>query len=304
MSASDSPTLATGKICYLEIPATDVDRSADFYRQAFGWHIRRREDGSIAFDDTVEEVSGTWVLGRPALTDPGVIIYIMVADAAAAVAGVLGAGGEIVEPVDPTGREKVATFRDPAGNLFGIYQQPGLAAAEAAAQAAAEAAAGVAARPSPIPEHLHRVTPRLVVSGGAAAIEFYRRAFGAEKVGDAFTGPGGELIHAEVRIGDSIVAITDDTGDGGPARSPQSLDGRVTAIMSTYWEDVDAAWERALEAGAEVIYPLADHFYGERGGRLRDPFGHQWMLSQRIEELTTEEVIRRAQTAFSGASES
>ena len=119
--------------------------------------------------------------------------------------------------------------------------------------------------PKPIPEHLHTVTPRLVVSDGAAAIEFYARAFGAEEVGERFTSPDGALIHAQVRIGDSVVMLT---GDGDEARSPSSA-GTVTAIMATYWEDVDAAWERAVAAGAEVIYPLADQFYGERGGRLR-----------------------------------
>jgi PhnB protein len=148
---------------------------------------------------------------------------------------------------------------------------------------------------SPIPEHLHTITPRLVVRDAAAAIEFYTSAFGAEEVGDRFTGPGGEIIHVELRIGDSVVMLTDEAGDAdAPARAPQSLDGAVSAIMATYWEDVDAVWERAVAAGAEVIYPLADQFYGERGGRLRDPFGHQWMLSRRIEDLTPEEIARRA----------
>ena len=147
----------------------------------------------------------------------------------------------------------------------------------------------------PVPEHLGTLTPRLVVSDGAAAIEFYARAFGAEQRGERFTGPGGELIHAELRIGDSFVMITEESfDDESRAVSPQSAGGAVTAIMATYWEDVDAAWDRALAAGAEVIYPLADQFYGERGGRLRDPFGHQWMLSSRIEELSHEEVVRRA----------
>jgi PhnB protein len=127
----------------------------------------------------------------------------------------------------------------------------------------------------PIPEHLHTVTPRLVVRDGSAAIDFYHAAFGAEELGERFTGPGGEVIHAEVRIGDSVVMVTEETGDGVQVGSPDSLDGRVTAVMATYWEDVDAAWRRALAAGAEVLYPLADQFYGERGGRLRDPFGHQ-----------------------------
>ena len=147
---------------------------------------------------------------------------------------------------------------------------------------------------TPIPEHLRTVTARLVVRDGAAAIEFYRRAFGAEEVGERFTGPSGELIHGEVRLGNSVVMVTDEAADGGPAKSPESLGGVVSTIMATYWEDVDAAWERAVAAGAEVVYPLADQFYGERGGRLRDPFGQQWMLSQRIERVSREEMDRRA----------
>jgi predicted enzyme related to lactoylglutathione lyase len=128
---ANPPTLRTGKICYIEIPATDVNQSAQFYKRAFGWQIRRRGDGSTAFDDTVNEVSGTWVIGRTPAAEPGLMVYIMVASATAAVEAVVSAGGEIVEPVDPRAREIVATFRDPAGNLMGIYQQPGLAEAEA-----------------------------------------------------------------------------------------------------------------------------------------------------------------------------
>ncbi len=146
----------------------------------------------------------------------------------------------------------------------------------------------------PIPAHLHTVTPRLVVSDGAAAIDFYRAAFGAEEIGDRFSGPNGEVIHAEVRIGDSVVMITAETGDGAPAGAPGSSAGGVTAIMVTYWEQVDEAWERALAAGAEVVFALDDHFYGERGGRLRDPFGQQWMLSQRTEDLSPDEMAERA----------
>lgn len=287
MTASGPPTLASGKICYIEIPATDIDRSAEFYRHAFGWQVRRRGDGSIAFDDTVGEVSGTWVLDRPPSTQPGLMIHIMVADVYAAVDAVLTAGGEIVQPVDSNAREKLARFSDPAGNVLGIYQQPGLAEAEADNSTKHVDIA-------PIPEHLHTVTPRLVVSSAADAIEFYRSAFGAQEIGERFTGPEGEIIHAELCIGDSIVMITDDVGDAAPARSPSSLGGVVSAIMATYWQDVDAAWERALAAGAEVVYPLADQFYGERGGRLRDPYGQQWMLSQRIEDLTHEEIAHRA----------
>lgn len=152
--------------------------------------------------------------------------------------------------------------------------------------------------PSGIPEHLRTVTPRLVVRDGAAAIDFYRAAFGATELGERFSGPGGELIHAEVRIGDSVVMISDEGEDGAPARSPESLGGVVSAIMATYWENVDVVWERAIAAGAEVVYSLEDQFYGDRAGRLRDPFGQQWMLCQRIEQLSREEMDRRAAEFF------
>jgi PhnB protein len=151
---------------------------------------------------------------------------------------------------------------------------------------------------TPVPEHLHTVTPRLVVRDGAAAIAFYREAFEAIELGERFTGPDGQLIHAEIRIGDSVVMISEEGEDGAPARSPESLDGVVTSIMATYFEDVDTVWARAIAAGAEVIYPLTDQFYGDRGGRLRDPLGQQWMLSQRIEQVSPEEMERRAASFF------
>jgi PhnB protein len=150
----------------------------------------------------------------------------------------------------------------------------------------------------PIPERLHTVTPRLVVRRGADAIAFYTKAFGAEELGERFTGPDGELIHAELRIGDSVVMISEEGEDGAPAKSPESLGGIVSAIMAVYSEDVDAAWRRAVDAGAEIIYPLEDQFYGERSGRLRDPFGQQWMLSQHIEDVSSEEMGRRAASFF------
>jgi PhnB protein len=150
---------------------------------------------------------------------------------------------------------------------------------------------------NPVPDRLHTVTPRLVVRDGAAAIAFYGRAFGAEELGERFTGPDSELIHAEIQIGDSVVMITEDAADG-LLRSPGQLDGVVSCIMSLYWANVDAAWERAVSAGAEVIYPLEDQFYGERGGRLRDPFGQQWMMSQHIEDVSPEEMSRRAAALF------
>ncbi len=138
-----------------------------------------------------------------------------------------------------------------------------------------------------------------MVGDGAAAITFYSRAFAARELGQRFTGPGGELIHAEIQIGDSVVMITEDGADG-PVASPERPAGKVTCIMSLYWENVDAAWERAVSAGAEVIYPLENQFYGERGGRLRDPFGQQWMMSQHIEDVPADEMARRAAALFGG----
>jgi PhnB protein len=155
---------------------------------------------------------------------------------------------------------------------------------------------------NPIPAHLRTVTPRLMVSDGDAAIDFYRRAFGAEEIGERFTDPHGAVIHAEIRIGNSVVMISAEAEDpDAPAKSPTSLGGVVSAVMATYWDDVAAAWQRATMAGAQVVYPLADQFYGERGGRLRDPFGQQWMLSQHIEDVSAEEMKRRAADFFGAA---
>lgn len=148
----------------------------------------------------------------------------------------------------------------------------------------------------PRPEYLTAVTPRLVVPDGEAAIAFYAEAFGAEEVGERFA-MGGRLIHAVLRIGDAAVMVTQDE-EGAEARAPEAVGGAVTAIMATYWDDPDAVWERALAAGAEVLYPLEDQFYGERGGRLRDPFGHQWMVSKIVESVSAEEMHRRAAALF------
>ena len=112
-----------GKICYIEIPATDVARSAEFYSRAFGWTIRQRGDGSTAFDDTTGNVSGAWVTGRPPQS-PGLVVYIMVADAEATIEKIKAAGGEIVQPIGGDPGEITARFRDPGGNVVAIYQEP------------------------------------------------------------------------------------------------------------------------------------------------------------------------------------
>jgi uncharacterized protein len=112
-----------GKICYLEIPAQDVGVSSAFYRDAFGWTLRTRGDGSLAFDDGVGEVSGTWVLHRPPMAEVGIVIYIMVDDALAVSRQIAELGGDLIRPVDPDQVETFAWFRDPAGNVLGIYQE-------------------------------------------------------------------------------------------------------------------------------------------------------------------------------------
>jgi predicted enzyme related to lactoylglutathione lyase len=117
------PTMANGKICYIEMPTTDAQRSAAFYEKVFGWGIRRRGDGSIAFDDTTGQVSGTWV-SRRAVTEPGLLVYIMVDSVAKTCEAVIANGGEIVQPIGADAPEITARFRDPAGNVIGLYQEP------------------------------------------------------------------------------------------------------------------------------------------------------------------------------------
>jgi uncharacterized protein len=122
---SDRPTLANGKVCYIEIPAIDISRSVSFYKQVFGWKIRIRGDGHMAFDDGVGEVSGTWVPGRKAMTEPGLLIYIMVDDINTTIDAVIANGGKIVQPVGMDAPEITARFSDPAGNVLGIFQERG-----------------------------------------------------------------------------------------------------------------------------------------------------------------------------------
>jgi predicted enzyme related to lactoylglutathione lyase len=120
-----TPAPTNGKICYIEMPATDIARSAEFYQRVFGWNIRQRGDGHTAFDDTTGQVSGTWVLGRPPASAPGLLVYLMVDSAAATVDSIGANGGEIVQPIGVDAPEITARFRDPGGNILGLYQQPG-----------------------------------------------------------------------------------------------------------------------------------------------------------------------------------
>jgi predicted enzyme related to lactoylglutathione lyase len=115
------PTIVNGKICYIEMPASDIARSSNFYKEVFGWNIRQRGDGATSFDDTTGEVSGTWVRGRPPSGKPGLLFYVMVDSVAATIDAI---GGEIVQPIGADAPEITARFRDPGGNVIGLYQQP------------------------------------------------------------------------------------------------------------------------------------------------------------------------------------
>ncbi|MDP4223768.1 MAG: VOC family protein [Bacteroidota bacterium] len=124
MRNRNHPTLGNGKICYLEIPAYDIAVSANFYHLVFGWNIRKRSDGNTAFDDSVGEVSGSWVTGRCASTFAGLLTYILVDNIQATLDAVVANGGRIVQPPGADAPELTARFSDPAGNIFGLYQEP------------------------------------------------------------------------------------------------------------------------------------------------------------------------------------
>ena len=153
---------------------------------------------------------------------------------------------------------------------------------------------------SPVPEDLHTVTPSLVCTPCADAIDFYQRAFGAEETGERMTGPDGSVGHAEIRIGDSVIMLGDEW-PGGPTQSPTTLGGS-TAALFIYTDDVDALWRRAIDAGAEEVFPLEVQFYGDKSGRVRDPFGHTWGLGQHVEDVSAEEMRRRMAAFYEDAS--
>ena len=118
------PTLGNGKICYIEMPTADIARSSEIYQRIFGWNIRKRGDGKVAFDDSVGQVSGTWVLGRPPSGTPGLLFYVMVDSVAATLDAMVANGGVIVQPIGADAPEVTARFRDPGGNVIGLYQEP------------------------------------------------------------------------------------------------------------------------------------------------------------------------------------
>lgn len=143
----------------------------------------------------------------------------------------------------------------------------------------------------PIPDGFHSITPYMTVKGAAAAIDFYKRAFGAIERGRFCTPDGSAIGHAEIIIGNSIIMLCDEMPMCGN-KSPQTLGGSPMALL-IYVENVDAAFKRAVDAGAKVEQPLEDRFYGERAGCVSDPFGHMWTLMTHIEDVSFEEIKTR-----------
>ncbi len=148
---------------------------------------------------------------------------------------------------------------------------------------------------NPIPDGFHTVTPYLTVRNAAKAIEFYQRAFGAEERSRMPMGDG-KIGHAEISIGNSIVMLSDEFPDCGN-HSPEALNGSPVGF-AIYVEDVDAAFKRAVDAGATVKEPLKDQFWGDRSGSVVDPFGHKWTLLTHVEEVSPEEMKKRMDQMF------
>ena len=146
-----------------------------------------------------------------------------------------------------------------------------------------------------IPDGYQTATPYLIINRAAAAIDFYKRVFGATEM-TRMIDPSGRIGHAEIRIGDSVIMLADEHPNMG-YRSPRSLGGSSVSIL-LYVEDVDLVFERALGAGARVQRAVADQFYGDRSGTLEDPFGHVWTVATHIEDVSPEEMQRRAEEAM------
>ncbi len=158
-----------------------------------------------------------------------------------------------------------------------------------------------AAKVSPVPAGYHTVSPYLTVKDGSSVIDFYKRAFGAKETMRMPGADGKTLMHAELKIGDSVVMLSDEVPGMSTTRAASSL-GATTGMLFLYVPNADQAWKRAVDAGCKVLMPLADQFWGDRFGTLEDPFGNQWGLASHKEDLSPAEIKRRAQAAMSGHS--
>jgi len=147
----------------------------------------------------------------------------------------------------------------------------------------------------PVPDGYHTLTPYIVVDGAADAIAFYQKAFGAREV-YRMPGPGGKVMHAELQIGDSRLMLSDEFPEMG-GRAPKAFGGSPTNVLM-YVPDVDATFARAVEAGASADMPVTTMFWGDRYGKVKDPFGHVWQLATHVEDVSPEEMGRRAAAAM------
>jgi PhnB protein len=151
---------------------------------------------------------------------------------------------------------------------------------------------GMTTQPKPIPDTYPRITPCLIVQGGAKALEFYAEVFGAtERM--RFPGPDGTIAHAEIQIGDSVVIVEDESPERGTEAPPSGGVPGSPSTLFIYVEDVDAAIARAVDLGATLQRPPEDQFYGDRDGHIVDPFGHGWTIASHVEDVAPEEMMRR-----------
>lgn len=153
----------------------------------------------------------------------------------------------------------------------------------------------MAGKVKPIPDGCHTVTPHLIVRGADKAIDFYKKAFGAKELSRC-PGPNGKTMHAEIQIGNSHVYMCEECPDMG-AKSPQAYNGS-TVTIHLYVEDVDSSYKKAVAAGATATMPVSDMFWGDRFGKLKDPFGHDWSIATHKEDLTPKEIEKRMADAF------
>lgn len=148
----------------------------------------------------------------------------------------------------------------------------------------------------PIPEGYHTLTPFLTVRDATRAIEFYKKAFGAQERGGVAKGPDGKVMHAELKIGDSIIMLSDEFPEFG-SHAPDS-GGSTSMGLHVYVNNVDEAFDRAVKAGAKVEMPVADQFWGDRYGRLKDPFGHKWSIATHVKDMSADEMKRSMDEAM------
>jgi predicted enzyme related to lactoylglutathione lyase len=244
----------TGKVCYLELPAADPSAAAEFYRAVFGWRIRQRGDGSVAFDDTTGAVSGAFVAGRPPADDARLLVYVMVADLPAATAAIVAAGGRVVRVSDAEHGEVFAHVADPHGNVLGVYEQPGLAQDESDG-------------PS-----MTSIEPELWVDRPGAAIDFYTAAFGADTV--HLVGEGDDIV-ARLGVGAARFWVTSTSPAMG--RLSPKVAGGTTGRTLLVVSHPGAVVARAVAEGATETAPVVEE-YGWVLGRIVDPFGHEWEI--------------------------